>query len=156
MLVRTKLAWGCLGALSLLSVTGCLKVRPPVTEVEGRVMLNGQPLPNAQVVFMPELERYGAEMNSVGETDGEGRFRLTCAYQQQPGACVGTHRVLVTDPPARDEFRSQSQQAQEAYMKYLRSLKNRPIPAAYGNVGKTPLRVEVKADQKSYEISLSR
>jgi hypothetical protein len=155
MRVWTNRAAGCL-SLGLLALSGCLKGRPPITEVEGRALLNGQPLPHAQVVFMPELDKYGAEMNSVGETDEQGRFRLTCAYRQQPGACVGTHRVLVTDPPAREEFRSQSQQAQEAYQKYLRSLKNRPIPPDYGNVARTPLRVEVRADQKSYEITLTR
>jgi hypothetical protein len=125
-----------------------------VTEVEGVVLLNGSPLPKALVTFMPELDNFGAEMNSTGETDDQGRFTLTCNHKQQPGACVGTHRVLVTDLPVPPELRAAEAQGELAG--YLRTLKNRPIPLDCGNYAKTPLRAEVKADQKMYQITLTR
>jgi len=140
-------------ALSML-VCGCKPARPSVTEVAGRVLLDGKPLPHAQVEFVPDLAHFGAEMNAMGITDKEGNYRLTCFYKQQPGAAVGKHRVIVTEAPMPDEFRQPEAQGHYAY--YLRSLANRPIPAVYGSAGGTPLRVEVKPDQKTYDLPLAR
>jgi hypothetical protein len=144
----------CLGLA--LTLTGCAKTPPPVTEAEGVVLLDGVPLPNARVEFVPQLSDFGAEMNSSGVTDEKGRFRLTCNDKEQPGAVVGKHRVLVTDPPMPREFRGQSEKAQAAATAYLQGLKNRPIPEAYATVGRTPLEVEVTTEQKSYTLNLTR
>jgi hypothetical protein len=146
----------CLALTAVLVLSGCGKTPPRVTEVEGTVLLDDKPLPNAQVQFVPELSNFGAEMNSTGVTDDKGRFTLTCAYQSQPGAVVGSHRVVVTDAPVPRELRGQTREAQEKLARYQAGLKNRPIPAVYGSVGQTPLRLEVKADQKTYAVNLTR
>jgi hypothetical protein len=145
-----------LGLTLALALCGCGKTPPAVTEAEGVVLLNGKPLPNAQVEFVPMLADFGAEMNSVGVTDEQGRFRLTCNDKRQPGAVVGKHRVLVTDPPMPRELRGQSEKAQKAQTEYQAKLKNRPIPEEYGNVGQTPLQIEVTPEQKSYTLTLTR
>ncbi len=137
-------------------LTGCAKTPPPVTEAAGTVLLDNRPLPHALVEFVPELADFGAEMNSTAITDDQGRFTLTCAYKSQPGAVVGKHRVLVTEAPTPGEFRRQDEQAQARYAQHLAKLKNRPIPPVYGSIGQTPLLVEVKGDQKTYDLYLSR
>src|SRR5439155_8016866 len=134
-----------LGMLILLALVGCGKSPPPITEVEGVLLLNKQPLPNAQIEFVPELKDFGAEMNSMAVTDEKGFFRLTCNQNQQPGAAVGTHRVVVTEPATPKELRGQDEKTQKEYRQYLAGLKNRPIPDVYATVGKTPLRIEVKS-----------
>ena len=134
---------------------GCGTSPPSVTEAEGVVLLNGAPLPNAQVEFSPELKNLGAEFNSGAVTDDLGRFQLACA-NGQTGAAIASHRVVVTDPPAPAKYRGQSAEAQDGLRKFLAGLKNRPIPEQYGTVGRTPLRVEVKAGQKEYKIELTR
>jgi hypothetical protein len=139
----------------VLTMAGCARVAPPITEVEGVVLLNKQPLPNAYVEFVPELEHFGAELNSRGITDDQGRFQLVCAQHQQAGAVVAKHRVLVLEAPTPEEFRQQTQEAQEKYAQYRAKLKNRPIPSAYASVSQSPLRVEVTADRKSYTLDLS-
>jgi hypothetical protein len=143
-------------AAVVLALAGCAKGPPPVTEVSGVVLLDGQPLPQAKVEFVPELSNFGAEMNSTAITDDQGRFTLTCAYKQQSGAVVGKHHVLVSERPTPGEFRAQDEQTQARYGQYLAKLKNRPIPAAYGKLGTTKLVVEVTADQKTYELKLSK
>jgi hypothetical protein len=153
---RTLLAAALVGLGAALALPGCRRVPPPVTDAEGTVLLDGKPLPQAQVEFVPELTHFGAEMNSTAVTDDQGHFHLTCAYNQQPGATVGKHHVLVTEPPTPPEFRSQDERTQAKLNQYLSRLKNRPIPEAYGTLGKTPLVVEVKADQKMYKLELSR
>src|SRR5579859_6261562 len=72
---------------------------PPLVPAEGVVMLDGQPLPNAMVTFAPQLSQYGAEMNSWGITDDQGKFQLTCMQKSDPGALAATHKVTVTDAP---------------------------------------------------------
>lgn len=139
-----------------LAISGCARTPPPVTEVEGRLLLDGKPLAGARVEFVPMLDHFGAELNSSGVTDAEGHFRLTCLRQGQPGAVVARHRVVVTEAPAAAAFRGQDARAQERYAAYLRGLKNRPIPDVYGGVGRTPLEVEVKAEQREYVLRLTR
>jgi hypothetical protein len=140
----------------LLLVGGCGKVPPSMTEVEGTVTVDGYPLPNALIRFMPELTQWGAEMNSTGITDDKGYFKLTCAYKQEPGAAVGKHRVLVTDAPAPAEARGMSAEAQGAMTRYTNGLKNRPIPAIYSNLAQTPLIITVEPGQKVYNLALTR
>src|SRR4051812_10137920 len=84
---------------AVLVLAGCGRVPPPLTEVDGTVFLDGKPLPNAAIEFVPELTQFGAEMNSHAITDDQGHYKLVCAFKEQPGAAVAKHRVLVTDPP---------------------------------------------------------
>ena len=139
-----------------LALPGCAKVPPPVTDAEGTVLLDGKPLPQAQVEFVPELRNFGAEMDSLAVTDDRGHFHLTCTYKQQPGAVVGKHHVLVSEPPTPAEFGSQDERTQAKFAQYMAKLKNRPIPEAYGTLGKTPLVVEVKPGQTTYDLQLTR
>src|SRR4051794_26471932 len=143
-------------ALLAALAAGCAKSPPRITEAEGRVLLDGKPLPNAFVQFMPELSNWGAEMNSTAVTDEKGEFRLRCAYKDQPGAAVATHRVLITEAPPPAELRGMDGESQDKLGRYLGSLKNRPIPDKFATYSKTPVRVEVKADQKVYELNLTR
>jgi hypothetical protein len=149
---------GALGGLGLtfaLAVCGCARTPPAFTEVSGVVLLDGKPLPLAQVEFVPELSDFGAEMNSTAITDDQGKFTLTCPMQSQTGAVVAKHRVLVRDAPTPQEFRRPDGQTQEKLAQYMERLKNRPIPLRYGALAKT-ITIEVKPEQKNYEIRLTR
>lgn len=138
-----------------LASSGCKPSPPSITEAEGVVLLDGVPLPKVRIDFIPELSHFGAEYNSTAVTDDQGRFRLQCT-NGQPGAAVAPHRVIVIEGPMPNEMRGMSGEAQTAAANYLKGLKNRPIPEQYGTVGKTPLRIEVKPDQKEYEIKMTR
>jgi hypothetical protein len=155
MRTRTRPLPRYLGLALALLACGC-GGSPPLTEVEGTVLLNDQPLPNALVRFVPELPGQEGTLTSVAITDAQGRFRLTCEGKNAPGAVVGKHRVVVTEAPPPEEFRGMSRKAQEGYAAYRARQKNRPIPVVYGNLWKTPLQVEVKQDQKTYPLNLTR
>jgi hypothetical protein len=139
-----------------LALPGCRRVPPPVTEAEGTVLLDGKPLPQAQVEFVPELRHFGAEMNSTAVTDDQGHFHLTCAYNQQAGAVVAKHHVLVSEAPVPAELRGMDERSQTKLAQYQAQLKNRPIPDVYGTLSKTPLVVEVKPGEKTYDLQLTR
>jgi hypothetical protein len=134
---------------------GCSKAPPPVVEAKGVVLLNGQPLPHVKVEFVPQLKDFGADQNSSAVTDDQGRFTLAYKFGTQPGAVTGLHHVLVTEytPP---EFHRVDQQAQQGLAEYLSKQKNRPIPEIYGNIARTPLKIEVTADKKEYSLELVR
>jgi hypothetical protein len=139
----------------VLTLTGCGKKPPELTDVEGIVYLNDQPLPFAQVEFMPELSNFGAEYNSMAVTDAKGVFKLHCNIGQ-PGAAIATHRVVVIEGPPPAELRGMDGASQTKLAQYMNSLTNRPIPEIYANYSQTPLRVEVKPEQKTYQIRMSR
>jgi hypothetical protein len=144
-----------LAAGATLLGSGCAPRPPAIVPAEGTVFLNGKPLPMARVEFIPELKNFGAEYNSTAVTDENGHFVLICAINQQPGAAVATHHVVVTEH-VPDDLRGTSGQAQTRQAEYLAKLKNRPIPEQYGVFSKTPLTVEVKPGQTTYELQMSR
>jgi hypothetical protein len=146
-----------LGSVLLLALllVGCKKTPPPVVEAEGTVTLDGQPLPAAYVQFIPDLKDFGAELNSGAVTDDQGHFSLTCITGAQPGAVVTKHHVIVLEATPED-MRGMDERSQEKLAAYRARLKNRPIPDVYASLSKTPLLVEVKADQKVYDLKLTR
>jgi hypothetical protein len=155
--MRTNAKWArALLALPVVAVvlalTSCTKSPPAVTEVEGVVLLDNQPLAHAQVEFMPESADFGSQINSTAVTDEMGRFRLTCNWQGQPGAVIGKHHVVVTEVAPPGESRGERMKAAAAQAKQ----KNRPIPPIYSNYSKTPLIVDVTAEKKDYPLNLKR
>jgi hypothetical protein len=71
---------------------------PPLGSVTGKVTLDGKPLPNATVRFIPlddegQRERKGASI-AMGMTDDTGKYRLLYVKDTY-GAAVGKNRVQI-------------------------------------------------------------
>jgi hypothetical protein len=84
---------------TLLLMAGCSPSH--VGEVSGRVTLNGQPLPDALVVFQP----VASGGPSYARTDADGAYTLTYTPEIE-GAEIGEHTIRVTsgspgDPDAK-------------------------------------------------------
>ena len=77
--------------VACLLITGCGRTGPELAEVAGLVTLDGQPLPEAYVEFIP-VEGGRA---SGGVTDDAGRYELVYSVRET-GALVGKSRVLIT------------------------------------------------------------
>ena len=84
-------------ALTLLACCGCGHKLPPIVPVEGVVTINGKPLANALVVFMPVLEHFGMETISTATTDEHGHYTLICQKGQTSGAVTGDYIVTVSE-----------------------------------------------------------
>ena len=151
MVPKSSVAVAAAAALATLAA-GCAKApRPVLVEAEGTVRLDGKPLNRAEVRFIPLID-FGPEYVATGVTDEAGRFKLTC--KGQPGACAGENRVLVLE--AEVPARLLGEDAQVELAKYFRSLGGRPIPPRYGNLAESPLKANVKADQKEHQFNLTR
>ncbi len=91
--------------LLTLGLAGCGKpAGPELAKVQGVILLDGQPLPEARVIFQPS----GAHASpSIGQTRPDGSFELAFNRRRR-GAMLGTHRVritttaITTDPRGRE------------------------------------------------------
>lgn len=131
---------------------GCGKAPPPpILPAQGVVLVNGVPLPKAQVRLIPKIG-YGAEYIATGVTDDQGKFVLQC--NGQPGACATENIVVIGETDIPPQYQGENRQRELAV--YLRSLKNRPIPQAYANLVSTPLRITVSEGQPEIKFDLKR
>jgi hypothetical protein len=81
-----------------LCLAGCGKPdHPEVGRVSGVVTLDGQPLPEATVMFQPTEGRA-----SIATTDSAGKYSLIY-LDGVPGAKLGAHKVIIrTEIPGED------------------------------------------------------
>ncbi len=124
-----------LGLTLLVCVTSCSR-GPTFAEVSGTVRLNGKPIDQLTVEFVPDPAKGATGPNSIGTTDAQGRFTLA-TYTNTPGAVVGQHRVVIKDiinyPTTREGMRAGT-------------MGNKPvrISARFGDASTTPIHKEVK------------
>lgn len=152
-----RLRWIAVGTVLFLGAVGCKPAPPPFIPVNGTVTINGSPLANAKVRFVPLEEGLDASFICTAVTDSDGKYSLTPPGKSEPGGCACKSKVLVSEGPAPDE-------AYGAYMRgdpgpmdrYNKSLKNRPIPTNYGRMSGSPFVVTVTADQETYDFELNR
>jgi hypothetical protein len=112
---------------------------------EGTLTLDGAPLADVHIEFVPEVPEGTSAPGSSAVTDEKGFFRLTRNDNHKPGAVVGKHRVVVfAGRPAqgKDDMNPGSATIQ--------------LPPVYANASKTPLLVEVTQEPKTYELRLSK
>jgi hypothetical protein len=146
-MIRARLFLAFLLPLPVLGCGG-----PALSEAWGTVTLNNQPVPNAEVVFLPDSTQGTEGPRSSAITDAEGRFILR-TDDGRPGAVVGKHRVTVrTSPPREDRGRDgegalSAPADRPAYV---------PISLLYGKTDSSnPLGVtEVTADNHTYDLPL--
>lgn len=138
---------------SIVLIGGCGgPSAPEIVPVTGQVLLNGKPLPKAQIRFIPITLEVGSEYIATGTTDDNGEFTLMC--KGQPGACVSEHAVTVSESDVPPELMGEDKQRELAA--YRNSLANRPIPQLYASPVNNPLIVAVSQDQSEYTIELKR
>ena len=133
------------GLVALCATAGCggVKYEP----VEGTITLNGKPLENAQVQFLPDPQQGTKGLRSTGVSDTEGRFKLTCD-DGQVGAVPGKHRVLVQDLKQWEGIRPGREDS-------TKPLKPSRLPTRYTSTTETPLKAEVKAGGEPIKLELT-
>ncbi len=156
-------------------VLGCSRGRqhPPTHAVTGLVTVDGKPVTDAIVSFLPANGQYPAN----GTTDASGRYELT-SFTRGDGAMEGSLRVTIVkyekdngDIPDGNPGGNVDQSAaegneqetgNEGYVpagmvvsQYDEGPKNL-LPKQYSDQQETPLTAEVKADQNSIDFDLSK
>jgi hypothetical protein len=132
----------CLGAVALC---GCSR-GVPLGQVDGTVRLDGAPLADAMVTFVPEDRKLP---QSMGFTNADGRFQLRC-NNGGIGAAVGAHRVIVIDAARAPSGKGKDDDE-------LPEGKDAPasrVPPKYTRPDKTPLRQAVEAGSQDVAIEI--
>ena len=137
---------------SLFLVAGCSSGIQMNEQVEGTVKLDGAPLANVVVEFVPNLKSTTQAPVSSATTDASGHFKLICA-NQKPGAVVGKHNVLIRVGRGGGNGGAEEMDAPAAAPQS--NAKRPTIPADYTSAQKTPIKIEVTADKHSYDVNIS-
>lgn len=140
---NTDLSRGLLVALLLLT-SGCGRAIE-LGEIEGTVLLDGQPLADVLVTFAPASQRTGSNVRSMGRTNAAGRFEVR-AETQQPGALVGEHVVILEDRAIYSAPRSPDGT--------VLAIPQKRFPAVYGDPARSPLRVIVEGGADSQTVTI--
>src|SRR5437899_202900 len=133
------------GFCALLAGTGC-ESGPKYElndKVEGVVTIDGIPLPNVAVQFIPQGESGTKKVAlqaplSQGQTDEKGHFDLICS--DKPGAVIGKHKVVILPGRGRGDDRDAAV-APEGQAQAGKRIP--PVPEQYKIAGTTPAAVEV-------------
>jgi hypothetical protein len=126
-------------------------------EVEGVITLDGKPLPEVQVVFVPDPFKGNVGNNSLAVTDSEGRYRLFAARDERHGTVIGPHRVMIVDLTQVVDTTSAGEPAKPGQSAASSSpgAKPRRFSGDYSDVARTPLQsVEVTSGAQTLNFDL--
>lgn len=138
--MRVLLAFGlCLG-FGLMS--GCAK-GPNLADVSGTLKMNGKPLGNVMVEFIPDGL---TGPHSHGTTDEAGHYVLACDDERQ-GAMVGTNRVVLHDLAVYGD---------KVTGRKWENVQSKPsrIANTYAFVNQTPIKKDVKEGVQVIDIEI--
>jgi hypothetical protein len=144
-----------LAAALLVAAAGCGR---QFGQVEGTVTLDGAPLPDVEVVFVPDPARGNTGNNASAVTDSQGHYRLRSPKEGKDGAAVGLHRVILTDLLMVTDTTAAGVPAPAgagAAPPQPLGSKKRRFPTAYGDPTDTPLKdVEVKSGPQTRDFDV--
>lgn len=138
---RARRATVWLSACIVAGVTGCGKPGPQVHYVEGVVVLDGTPVADATVVFVPKASD---GLVATGRTNTDGRFTLTSVRGGKPngGALLGDYDVTFSkaDYDLKGTGKTRDDDMDGVPLMYL-------IPQRYGDAGTSGLKATVNQGQ---------
>jgi hypothetical protein len=120
-----------------IGLIGCGNATAPMAEVEGVVTLDGTPLPEAGIAFLPDAQRGAIGQGSHAVTDANGHFTLLAGTAGKTGAVLGWHKVVVEDYKAKAEHKPKGR-----------------VPARYESALGSGLEFEIKSGHQSFTVEL--
>lgn len=157
--LRLAVTFGLLIALGFCS--GCSESagskKPPTFPVSGTVTMNGQPVADAMVVFVPTAKE---GQSAVAKTNAEGKYQAT-TFSTGDGALAGEYLVKVskhdTPPAAPGAGRSLShEEEQKIYVE--KTTPTEPpksyLPSKYENESTSGLKHTVFDGPTTFDIKI--
>lgn len=128
---------------ALVGLIGCGASTGPIP-LSGIVKLDGKPLSNASISFVPE----GTGKQATGTTDDGGKFVLS-TIDPRDGAFPGKYKVVIAPNTIASEV-TESESADAAMMADAAAAKSKKsttpkFPQAYTRLDQTPITQEVPA-----------
>lgn len=112
--------------------------------VSGTILLDGQPLKNASLHFVPQT----GGRDATSTSDESGKFVMS-TFEPRDGVVKGNYKVVVTPNIAVEETSFESADAAMAAATAAKPPKtaSSSFPSAYTRVDQTPLTIEVPAPE---------
>jgi len=130
----------------LLLISGCFGGNSDLGNVTGTIKVNGEPISNAAVTFMPVEGRA-----SIGLTDAEGRYKMVYTVGQD-GARIGKHKVFITTEVVKEPaYGHQSGAADPVRQKGRKEL----LPKNYSERNYTELTANVESGDNTIDFDLT-
>ena len=150
-------------AVLSLSFTGCGYRRPAQVKTTGTVTLDGEPVANAALMFIPDSGRPAS-----GNTNTNGAFELS-SYGGNDGLPAGNYRVTVSKLVLKDKYQKQlkkletqaeeaaeSDEASEAVdVEFSDEAYENELPEKYAELDTTDINVIITKQQEPLVISLT-
>lgn len=141
--------------LCLFGVAGCSPSNQAA--VRGLVTLDGQPLPDVEVQFIPEIEFADSARPVSAYTNDQGEFQTS--INPHSGLVAGQYRVCLND--ARIMMPGASIDATSGEPSDGVQIERGPVsrvrvPRRYSDAGQTPFqRVEIEVGEQTHDFALS-
>ena len=137
-----------------LLLTGCGgEAAVEVVPVSGVLMLRGKPLANAEIKLVPMADGLDGNFVASGVSDAKGEFTLRLPGKEESGCCACDCKVLVVEGPIPGD-RGEDEASIMKAAKFLKSLKNRPIPEQNERLKSTPLTLTIVPNNPKIEVIL--
>jgi hypothetical protein len=91
----SRIAWFGMSTVLVVVFAGCDSNEPKLYKVVGKVTMDGEPLPNAEVRFLPIPKRDEPVRPSSATTDENGEYSLEYSSTKS-GARPGSYQVYVS------------------------------------------------------------
>jgi len=146
-----RVSWKCGGCLIsvIILLAGCGKPTVPSGEVKGTVSMDGKPLPEVSVSFIPDPVEGSSKPPAEAITDANGHYELiyyipndrdlSSPYMGK-GAPLGWHTVLLGDYKMTNEMLPPPGR----------------IPRKYTDESTSSLRFEVKEGEQTIDLVLEK
>jgi hypothetical protein len=141
MRMRGCLWVSCLVVAVVAAGCGGTKTSP----VEGVVLLDGKPLADASIQFVPQ----GTGRDATGQTNQNGEFAMS-TFQPRDGVLPGTYKIVITPPLGAVDTTQygSSDDAMAAASKAKKAPAGPAFPQKYMRADQTPLTQEVPVQGK--------
>ena len=150
-------------AVLAFTFTGCGYRRPAQVKTTGTVTLDGEPVAQASLMFIPDSGRPAS-----GNTNTNGAFELS-SYGGNDGLPAGNYRVTVTKLVLKDKYQQQLKkletQADEAAesgeeseavdIEFSDNAYKNELPEKYADLDTTDINVTITKQQEPLVISLT-
>lgn len=141
--------------LSACCLSGCghSSDTPALSSVTGVVTIEGQPIQEGQITFLPDTTQGTEGPSFTGELHEDGSFSIHGPGGVE-GAIPGHYKVVINSLPVSHEELMKT--ARQGRLKRSDFLRDSQIPPVYQSPKSSPLHVVVEAEQPNrYQFQLS-
>ena len=150
-------------AVLSLSFTGCGYRRPAQVKTTGTVTLDGEPVANAALMFIPDSGRPAS-----GTTNTNGEFQVS-SFGGNDGLPAGNYRVTATKLVLKDRFQQlydrqveraaaeaePGEEPEEVDIEFGENAYRNDLPENYAELDTTDITVTITKQQEPLVISLT-